>query len=93
MRNDSIETLLLRHYGSAAPVPMNLEQQLKTVVHREVARQQTVSSWNQRRISRRRVLQMVTFSGASVGVAVAVGVNTLHNTLTTRTVRRPAYSL
>ncbi|HLI70649.1 MAG TPA: hypothetical protein VKV19_12900 [Ktedonobacteraceae bacterium] len=93
MRNDSIETLLLRHYGSAAPVPVNLEQQLKMMVHREAARQQTVSNWNQRRISRRRVLQLVTFSGASVGAAVAVGINTLHNTLTAHTVRRPAYSL
>ena len=37
MYNDSIETLLLRHYGSTAPTPPALEQQLVTSVQQEVA--------------------------------------------------------
>ena len=97
MRNDSIDTLLLRHYGSAAPAPVDLEQQLRTMVRAETAatqaRQQTASNWNQRRVSRRRVLQLVTFSGAGLGALVAVSASTLQATLTTRDTRKPAYSL
>jgi hypothetical protein len=80
MQNDSIETLLLRHYGSAAPVPVGLEEQLCELVRRESAALQTsgqqVSAWNRRRVSRRRVLQLVTFSGAGLSV-LALGVQTL----------------
>ena len=90
MRNDSIETLLLRHYGSTGPAPVDLEQQLSAAVRAEAtaeyARQRAVSTWNERRISRRRLLRLATFSGAGLGV-VAVGVNTLQGTP-----RKPAYS-
>jgi hypothetical protein len=96
MQNDSIETLLLRHYGSAAPAPVDLEQQLSAMVSRETAaeqaRQQAASKWNERRVSRRKVLQMVTFTSAGLGV-LAVGVNTLQATLTIHDARKPAYSL
>jgi hypothetical protein len=90
MQNDSIETLLLRHYGSTAPAPVELEKRLSAMVRRETAavqaRQEAVNSWNHRRVSRRRVLQMVTFSGAGLS-ALAMGVNSL------QTPRRPAYSM
>lgn len=90
MRNDSIETLLLRHYGSSAPAPVNLEQQISTLVRQESAatqaRQQVIDNWQQRRVSRRRVLQLVTFSGAGLSV-LAVGLNTLQGK------QKPAYSL
>jgi hypothetical protein len=80
MQNDSIETLLLRHYGSAAPAPVDLEDRLCAMVRREStamqAREQRVRAWNQRRVSRRRVLQLVTFSGAGLSV-LAMGLNTL----------------
>ena len=91
MRNDSIDTLLLRHYGSTAPAPVDLEQQLSALVRRETAevqtRQQTVNRWNQRRVSRRRVLQLVTFSGAGLS-ALALGINALQGTP-----RKSAYSM
>ena len=91
MQNDSIDTLLLRHYGSTAPAPVELEERLSALVRREApaiqARQEAVNSWNQRRVSRRRVLQMVTFSGAGLS-ALAIGINTLQGNT-----RRPAYSL
>jgi hypothetical protein len=98
MRNDSIDTLLLRHYGSAAPAPVDLEQQLSALVRAEAAtvqaRQQAVNNWNQRRVSRRRVLQLVTFSGAGLGALVAAGASTLQSTLAApRGTRQPAYSL
>jgi len=89
MSNDSIETLLLRHYGSSAPAPVDLEQQLSALVRQETAtaqaRQQVVSNWQQRRVSRRRILQLVTFSGASLSV-LAVGLNALQGN------QKPAYS-
>lgn len=83
MQNDSIDTLLLRHYGSAAPAPVNLEQQLSASVRRESAaaraQQEASNKWNQRRVSRRQVLQLMTFSSAGLGV-LAVGINALHGT-------------
>jgi hypothetical protein len=91
MRNDSIETLLLRHYGSSAPAPANLEQKLSQTVRQEAAaaqaRQQTINIWQQRRVSRRRILQLVTFSGAGLS-ALAVGLNTLQGGK-----QKPAYSV
>ena len=83
MRNDSIETLLLRHYGSSAPAPVDLEQNLSALVRQDqveahaeaLARQKAAQTWQQRRVSRRRVLQLVTFSGA--GSALAVGLSAL----------------
>ena len=90
MQNDSIETLLLRHYGSAAPAPVDLEEQLSALVRSESAamqaREQRISAWNQRRVSRRRVLQLVTFSGVGVSV-LALGVNSLRGD------QRRAYSV
>jgi hypothetical protein len=90
MRNDSIETLLLRHYGGAAPAPVDLEQQLSAMVRTEAvserARQQALSGWNERRVSRRKILQLVTFTSAGIS-ALAVGVNALQGTP-----RKPAYS-
>jgi hypothetical protein len=96
MRNDSIETLLLRHYGSTAPAPVDLEEQLSTMVRQEASaelvRQEAISRWSERRVSRRRVLQLVTLSGAGLG-ALVVGVDTLQKTLTTAHTRKPAYAL
>lgn len=90
MRNDSIETLLLRHYGSAAPAPVDLEQQLSAMVRRETVaertKQQAVSRWNERRVSRRRVLQLATFTGTGIGI-LAVGVRALQSPP-----RKPAFS-
>lgn len=90
MRNDSIETLLLRHCGSVAPTPAGLEPRLSAMVRQEVAaaktRQQAIDTWNQRRVSRRRLLQLATLSGAGLS-ALAVGLNTFQSR------RPPAYSL
>ena len=90
MQNDSIDTLLLRHYGSAAPAPVDLEQRLSAQVCRETAeaqiRQQASSRWNQRRVSRRQLLHLMTFSSAGLGV-LAVGVSALQGSP-----RKPAYA-
>jgi hypothetical protein len=86
MQNDSIETLLLRHYGSAAPAPVDLQERLFAMVQRENVARQRESAWNQRRVSRRRVLQLVTLSGAGLS-ALALGLQTLHGD------QRRAYSV
>ncbi len=95
MQNDSLETLLLRHYGSTAPAPTDLEQRLSAQVLRECrgdlassigqvvaqtrSTAQADSVLNRRRVSRRRMLQLVTFTSASAG-AVAMGLNALQGT-------------
>ena len=72
MRNDSIETLLLRHYGSAAPAPVDLEARLLASVQEQAAevsaRERTASAWRERRVSRPRVLRLVAIGSAGLGV-------------------------
>lgn len=87
MQNDSIDTLLLRHYGSSAPAPVDLEQRLSVLVRQECAEAQASSRWNQRRVSRRRMLQMITLSSTGLGV-LAVGINALQGNS-----RKPAYAV
>jgi len=70
---------------------VNLEQKLSQTVRQEAAaaqaRQQTINIWQQRRVSRRRILQLVTFSGAGLTVLTA-GLNTLQGSK-----QKPAYSV
>ena len=72
MRDDSIETLLLRHYGSTAPAPVDLETRLLASVQTQAAemsaRECTASAWRERPVSRRRVLRLVAFTSAGLGV-------------------------
>jgi len=80
MHNDSIETLLLRHYGRTAPGPTGLEQRLVAAVHEQAHEQ----DWQQnvamrlrnRRISRRRVVRLVAIVSAGAGI-LSVGVESL----------------
>jgi hypothetical protein len=72
MRNDSIETLLLRHYGSTAPAPADLEARLLASVQEQAAeisaREQRARAWSERPVSRRRVLRLVALGSAGLGV-------------------------
>jgi hypothetical protein len=80
MQNDSIETLLLRHLGSAAPAPDNLEATLLVSVRQEaqeLERQAHLADvWRERPISRRRVLRLVALGSAGLSV-VGVGLEGL----------------
>jgi len=72
MHNDSIETLLLRHYGPTAPNPTYLEQRLIASVRQEATelqQQQLVATrLRTKHVSRRRVMGLVALSSAGLGV-------------------------
>jgi len=75
MYNDSIETLLLRHYGATAPIPATLEQRITVSVHRrsDDRQQQALLARNLRenRISRRRAIQLVALGSAGLSLLSA----------------------
>ena len=98
MRNDSIETLLLRHYGSDAPAPADLEARVLASVRQQAAEisasERTASVWRERRVSRRRVLRLVAFSSAGLGV-LSIGLEGLRQveaSLLGHDTSRPAYT-
>jgi hypothetical protein len=72
MHNDSIETLLLRHYGHTAPTPAPLEQRLvSSVGHEAVVRQQQeriAANIRTYRMNRRRAVKLVAISSAGLGI-------------------------
>jgi hypothetical protein len=82
MHNDSIETLLLRHYGRNASAPAGLEQQLvASVRHQESEQrwQQSVTTrLRERRISRRSVVRIVALTSAGAGL-LSVGLESLRS--------------
>ncbi len=97
MRNDTIETLLLRHYGSTAPVPADLQDSLSASIQSEAAEiekeQQLVSRLRERRISRRLAVRMVTLDVGLEGLSLALeGVKVIEATLNGKDATKPAYS-
>ena len=72
MQKDSLETLLLRHYGPTAANPPGLEQRLLTSVRqeaKELQQQQLVATrLRTKRVSRRRIVGLVALSSAGLGV-------------------------
>ena len=97
MRNDTIETLLLRHYGSTAPIPADLQDSLSASIQSEAAEiekeQQLVSRLRERRISRRLAVRMVTLDVGLEGLSLALeGVKAIEATLNGKGVSKPAYS-
>lgn len=72
MYNDSIETLLLRHYGSTAPAPQALEQQMVRSIRQEAAELQRQQGIARRirtyRMNRRRAVRLVAIGSAGLGL-------------------------
>jgi len=81
MQNDSIETLLLRHYGSTAPIPVGLEQRLQAATHQQVAelrqQQHVAARLRAYRVNRRRAVRFVALSTAGLGM-LSAGLSSLH---------------
>jgi hypothetical protein len=97
MRNDSIETLLLRHYGSTAQTPIDLEDTLHASIRlkeRELEQeQQHVTRLRERRISRRHAVRIVTIGAGLEGLNLALeGVKVIEAALKGQDVTKPAYS-
>jgi hypothetical protein len=84
MHNDSIETLLLRHYGHAAPTPAQLEQQIISLVGHEAnvrhQQERIAAHIHTYRMSRRRAVKLVAISSAGLGV-LGVGLDILEAAL------------
>lgn len=79
MYNDSVETLLLRHYGSSASTPPQLEQRLVASVRQEAAlmsqRHALAQRLQTRRVSRRRAVQLVAIGSAGLSL-LSLGMET-----------------
>ena len=80
MHKNSVETLLTRHYGSAAVAPAGLEQRLQASIRQQVMRSAQEQRTMQRAVSRRRAVQFVALSSLAVGV-VNLGLEMLETTL------------
>jgi hypothetical protein len=80
MHNDSIETLLLRHYGRSAPAPVGLEERLVTSVRQQAVEQRwqqnIATHLRERRISRRNMVRFVALASAGAG-ALSIGVESV----------------
>lgn len=80
MHNDSIETLLLRHYGSIAPTPSGLEQRLCASLQNEIAQQRlqhrVATRLRKHYVSRRQAVQFVAIGSASLGI-LSIGLEAL----------------
>lgn len=97
MRNDSIETLLLRHYGSTAQTPIDLEDTLRTSIRLKAVElekeQQLIARLQERRISRRHAVRIVTIEAGMEGLGLALeGFRVLEAALKGPDVTKPAYS-
>jgi|SRR5437016_4377534 hypothetical protein len=80
MHNDSLETLLLRHYGNTAPTPPALESRLVASVRQEAELQSQGHNIAQRlrtyRINRRRAVQLVAIASSGLGL-LSLGMESL----------------
>jgi hypothetical protein len=72
MSNDSIEGLLLSHYGESAPTPPQLEQRisasLKLATESMQQQQAMATRLRNYRLTRRRVVRMVAIGSAGLGL-------------------------
>ena len=93
MCDDSIETLLLRHYGHTAPTPLLLEQRLvSSVGHEALLRQQQeriAANIRAYRMNRRRAVKLVAIGSAGLGIFGA-GLDILETALSGTDNRQPA---
>lgn len=98
MQNDSIETLLLRHYGSTAPAPDNLEETLVASIRLQATQlddeQQIARILSERTFSRRRAVRMVALATAGLGtLSLGMdGLRKIESALLGQDMTQPAYT-
>jgi hypothetical protein len=82
MHKDSIETLLLRHYGCNAQVPEALDDLLCASVQAEaeemLKQQKSIAYWQQGRVSRRKAVKLVAMSATGLSV-LSIGMESLQS--------------
>src|SRR5438270_9988425 len=71
MQKDSLESLLLRHYGDTAQAPGGLEERLLAFVHQEVEESQeelrVAARFHQKHVTRRQAFKLFARGTARVG--------------------------
>ena len=97
MRNDTIETLLLRHYGRTAQAPTDLEDTLRASIRStevEIEKErQLITRLREQRISRRHAVRIVTIGAGREGLSLALeGVRVIEAALIGQDATKPAYS-
>ena len=80
MHNDSLETLLTRHYGSTAVAPAGLEQRLQASVRQQATLLAQEQNRRTHTVSRRRAVQLVALGSLGVGI-VNLGLEMLDTAL------------
>ncbi len=82
MQKDSLEALLLRHYGNTAPTPAGLQERLLASVWHETeeSRQErrAVAHLREKRLSRRRAVKLVAMGSAGLGI-LSIGLESLQS--------------
>ena len=97
MHIDSIDTLLLRHYGSTAQAPVDLEDTLRASLRLQEVEleqeKQLITRMSERRISRRYAVRLVTIEAGLSGLNIALeGVKLIEAALIGQDATKPAYS-
>jgi hypothetical protein len=74
MESNSIETLLLRHFGNAAPSPTGLEERLYASIHQQAKEarnaQLAVTRLQQQRVSRRHAVHLAIKGAGETGMGL-----------------------
>jgi hypothetical protein len=74
MESNSIETLLLRHYGNTAPAPVGLEQRLSASIRHEAKEackaHVAAARLQQRRVSRRSAARLMVKGASEAGIGL-----------------------
>jgi len=100
MQKDSLETLLLRHYGHTAAAPIGLEEQLLASVRQKPAEllkeQRIAARLPARRVSRRYGFKLIARGTARAGLDVLSagldGLQRLEDVLAVQEVTQQAFS-
>jgi hypothetical protein len=78
MQKDTLESLLLRHYGNTAQAPTGLEERLLAFVGQEAEESRKAARLQQQRVSRRQAFKLLARGTARVGFdALNAGLDSL----------------
>ena len=98
MESNSIETLLLRHFGNTARTPVGLEETLHASIRHEAKEarkaQLAATRLQQKRVSRRQAVRLVVKGAGDTGIGLLCigleGLQLLETTLVSQDTAQPA---